>query len=114
MSTRFFQDMLGSIAERGRQLIDRSPARDVAKSSRKGSERSSDTIEELSRALLSGRGEASGVALARQLLDRYTGLPVSDRIKFFELLGRDFGPDQPALRAAWNEYEKNPSPKSLR
>ena len=106
--------MLGSIAERGRQLIDRSSARDVAKSSRKGSERSSDTIEELSRALLSGRGEASGVALARQLLDRYTGLPVSDRIKFFELLGRDFGPDQPALRAAWNEYDKNPSPKRLR
>ena len=93
MSTRFFQDMLGSIAERGRQLIDRSSARDVAKSSRKSSERSADTIEELSRALLSGRGEASGVALARQLLDRYTGLPVSDRIKFFELLGRDFGPD---------------------
>jgi malonyl-CoA decarboxylase len=114
MSTRFFQDMLGSIAERGRQLIDRSPARDVAKSNRKGSERSSDTIEELSRALLSGRGEASGVALARQLLDRYTGLPVSDRIKFFQLLGRDFGPDQPALRAAWNEYDKNPSPKRLR
>ena len=111
MSTRFFQDMLGSIAERGRQLIDRSPARDVAKNSRKSSERSSDTIEELSRALLSGRGEASGVALARQLLDRYTGLPVSDRIKFFQLLGRDFGPDQPALRVAWNEYDKNPSPK---
>jgi malonyl-CoA decarboxylase len=68
----------------------------------------------LSRALLSGRGEASGVALARQLLDRYAGLPVSDRIKFFQLLGRDFGPDQPALRVAWNEYDKNPSPKRLR
>jgi malonyl-CoA decarboxylase len=106
--------MLGSIAERGRQLIDRSSARDVAKTSRKGSERPSDTIEGLSRALLSGRGEASGVALARQLLDRYTGLPASDRIKFFELLGRDFGPDQPALRAAWNQYDKNPSPKRLR
>jgi malonyl-CoA decarboxylase len=113
MSTRFFQDMLGSIAERGRQLIDRSPGRNAAKASRKISETSADSIEELSRALLSGKGEASGVALARQLLDLYAGLPVSDRIKFFKLLGRDFGPDLPALRLAWNEYDKNPSPKKL-
>ena len=71
MSTSFFQDMLGSIAERGRHLIDRTPARASAKKGRKGSARSADTIEELSRGLLSGRGEASGVALARQLLDLY-------------------------------------------
>jgi len=100
MSTSFFQDMLGSIAERGRHLIDRTPARASARKGRKGSARSADTIEDLAALLLSGRGEASGVALARQLLDLYSGLPVSERIAFFRLLGRDFGPDQKRLRSA--------------
>ena len=114
MNTKFFQEMLVSIAERGRQLVDRSPARNAPKARRKSSEKSADSIEKLSRDLLSGRGEASGVALARQLLDCYAALSVSDRIKFFQLLGRDFGPNQPALRSAWHEYDKDQSPNKLR
>ena len=68
MSTSFFQDMLGSIAQRGRHLIDRTPAR-AARKGRKSPAHSADRIEDLAALLLSGRGEASGVALARQLLD---------------------------------------------
>ena len=113
MSTSFFQDMLGSIAERGRHLIDRTPARASARKGRKGSARSADTIEDLAALLLSGRGEASGVALARQLLDLYSGLPVSERIAFFRLLGRDFGPDQKRLRSAWAAYDKAQTPRTL-
>ena len=85
MSTSFFQDMLGSIAERGRHLIDRTPARTSARKGRKGPAHSADRIEDLAALLLSGRGEASGVALARQLLDLYSGLPVSERITFFAM-----------------------------
>ena len=112
MSTSFFQDMLGSIAERGRHLIDRTPAR-TARKGRKGPAHSADRIEDLAALLLSGRGEASGVALARQLLDLYSGLPDSERIAFFRLLGRDFGPDQKRLRSAWAAYDKAQTPRTL-
>jgi len=114
MSTSFFQDMLGSIAERGRHLLDRPAARPQSgRSGHKGSAKHAETIENLSRALLSGQGEASGVALARQVLDLYAGLPMAERIEFFRLLARDFGPDQQHLRAAWNDYDKTPTPQNL-
>jgi malonyl-CoA decarboxylase len=109
MSTSFFQDMLGNIAERGRHLLER-PANRTA---RKGSAKGAEAIENLSRALLSGRGEASGVALAQQVLDLYANLPIAERIEFFRLLARHFGPNQQRLRAAWSEYDKAPGPKSL-
>src|SRR5215213_3000668 len=99
MSTSFFQDMLGSIAERGRYLLDHPAMRPAGDRTRRaGSLKHAETIETLSRALLSGRGEASGVALARQVLDLYAGLPTTERIAFFRLLARDFGPDQQRLR----------------
>ncbi|WP_046867395.1 malonyl-CoA decarboxylase [Microvirga massiliensis] len=114
MSTSFFQDMLGSIAERGRYLLDHPATRPVSDRIRRtGSAKPVETIETLSRSLLSGRGEASGVALARQVLDFYASLPVEERIAFFRLLARDFGPDQQRLRDAWSDYDKTPTPKNL-
>jgi malonyl-CoA decarboxylase len=114
MSTSFFQDMLGSIAERGRYLLDHPAMRPAGDRTRRaGSLKHAETIETLSRALLSGRGEASGVALARQVLDLYAGLPTTERIAFFRLLARDFGPDQQRLRAVWSDYDKAPTPKNL-
>jgi malonyl-CoA decarboxylase len=114
MSTSFFQDMLGSIAERGRQLLDRPAVRPTSdETRRKDAPKHSETIEDLSRVLLSGRGEASGVALARQVLDLYAGLSNAERIEFFSLLARDFGPEPQRLRAAWSEYENSPTPQKL-
>src|SRR5215212_9525348 len=114
MNTSFFQDMLGSIAERGRYLLDHPAVRPMTnKMGSKGSAKDAEAIEDLSRALLSGRGEASGVALARQVLDLYNGLPIAERIEFFRLLARDFGPDQQHLRATWSEYDKSPTPQNL-
>ena len=105
MGTRFFQKTLDNIADRSRHLLDWN--------GRKGSTRHTETIENLSHALLSGRGEASGVALARQVLDVYAGLAMAERIEFFRLLARDFGPDLQGLRAAWSDYDKAPTPKNL-
>ena len=113
MNVSFFQELLGSIAERGRALIERSPDRRMAD----GREApvpgapgaaAPETLEGLCRALLSGRGEASGVALARQVLDLYAALPVPARLDFFRLLARDFGPDPARLRAAWAAYDAGP------
>jgi malonyl-CoA decarboxylase len=45
-------------------------------------------------ALLTGRGEASGIALASEILARYRNLGESDRNAFFRALADDYGPDQ--------------------
>jgi malonyl-CoA decarboxylase len=109
MSTSFFQDMLGSIAERGRALVERSASRSRGPAGSKASE----TLEGLSRALLSGQGEASGVALARQLLDLYGCRPPLARIEFFRLLAREFDPDPARIGAAWQAYQQDASPTNL-
>jgi malonyl-CoA decarboxylase len=112
MSASFFQDLLGSIAERGRHLIDRSAATRAQVSggapAGRGA-RAPRTLDEVCRALLSGRGEASGVALARQGLDLYAASPAPARLDFFRLLAREFGPDPARLRQAWEAYERDPA-----
>ena len=105
MSASFFQDMLGSIAERGRALIDRSGPRPDAKPA--------ESLESLAQALLSGRGEASGVALARQLLDRYANEPMNTRMAFFRLLADRFDPDPAQIGPAWEAYRRDATPAHL-
>ncbi len=94
VDTSFFGDMLQQIAERGRALIDR------ARDRREVAEQRSASLVQLCEDLLSGRGEASGVALAREILARYGDLTTGPRIAFFESLARRFGPDRARLTAA--------------
>ena len=91
MNTSFFGELLQSISERGRALLDRTRDR------RELAERRSADLVELCEELLSGRGEASGVALAREILTRYAELTTGPRIAFFEALGHAFGPDHARL-----------------
>src|SRR6201997_1211043 len=95
--------MLQSIAERGRALIDRTRDR------RGVAEQRSANLAQLCEDLLSGRGEASGVALAREILARYAELKTGPRIAFFEALAHRFGPDQKRLEAAIAEWRQAPS-----
>ncbi len=100
MSTSFFGDMLQTIAERGRALIDRTRDR------REAAQQRSATLIQLCDDLLSGRGEASGVALAGEILARYGELKTGSRIAFFEALASRYGPDHEQLEAAvakWRE-----------
>jgi malonyl-CoA decarboxylase len=100
VNTSFFSDMLQSIADRSRAFLRerREPARDR-----------SDGIIELSEALLSGRGEASGVALANEILADYADLTIGPRIAFFEELGRTFGHDRTHIDAAIAAWNQSPS-----
>src|SRR6202045_3866858 len=99
VNTSFFSEMLQSIADRSRALISRrTPARGR-----------SDGIVELCEARLSGRGEASGVALANEILDDYADLTTGPRIAFFETLGRTFGHDQARIDAAIAAWRAAPS-----
>ena len=94
VNTSFFGDMLQSIAERGRALVDRTRDR------REAAEQRSAGLVQLCEDLLSVRGEASGVALAREILARYGKLKTGPRIAFFEALASRFGPDRDRLSAA--------------
>jgi malonyl-CoA decarboxylase len=91
-SNPFFSDLLASISERGRTLLRRvgSP----------GPKPDGTELVALCEALLTGRGEASGTAIAREVLDRYHHLNDSERLAFFESLTRDFGPDRERLARA--------------
>ena len=102
-TTTFFGDMLQSIAERGRALIDR------ARDRRELAEQRSESLVQLCEDLLSRRGEASGVALAREILARYGELKIGSRIAFFEALANRFGPDRARLSAAATAWVSSPT-----
>jgi len=101
VNTSFFSEMLQSIADRGRALI----LRERREPSR---ERSAGLVE-LCEALLSGRGEASGVALANEILADYAELTIGPRIAFFEALARTFGHDRARIDAAIAAWSGSPS-----
>jgi len=98
MNATFFGELLQSIADRGRSLLAR--PRRISEAER------SESLIELCEHLLSGRGEASGVAMAREILARYAELRTGPRIAFFEALAERFGPDlerMEATIAAWRD-----------
>src|SRR6516165_10109537 len=96
----FFSDLLASISERGRTLLRRAGSLD-AKHDASG-------LVELCEALLSGRGEASGTAMAREVLDRYHELDENGRRTFFEALASNFGPDKDKLAEAIKAWQELP------
>src|SRR5262249_32824348 len=96
-----FSEMLQSIADRSRALMKRE-RREPAH------ERSAGLIE-LCEDLLSGRGEASGVAMAQEILVRYAAMTTGPRIAFFESLARTFGHDRPAIERAIAAWRQSPS-----
>jgi malonyl-CoA decarboxylase len=100
-SNAFFSDLLSSISERGRTLLRR-----VGSSEDKPDGAG---LIALCEALLSGRGEASGTAMAREVLDRYHHLDDSERLAFFESLTRDFGPDREKLAESIESWRAQPS-----
>ena len=105
MNTSFFGELLQSITERGRALI-------RARERRGGDATRSEGLIELCEHLLSGRGEASGVALAREILSHYAELTTGPRIAFFEALAQRFGPDQGRLDAAVAAWREKPDDKT--
>jgi malonyl-CoA decarboxylase len=101
MANAFFSDLLSTISVRGRTLLRRSSPAD-------GKQDASELIE-LCEALLSGRGEASGTAMAREVLDGYHELDANARLAFFEALARRYGPDRGKLAQAIEAWRAKPS-----
>lgn len=100
-SSAFFADLLQTIADRGRDFLGRV---------RHGEGNTRDTLSAACETLLSSGGEASGVALARQILDRWESLDEDGRLDFLKELAARFGPDFERLDLAVAIYlnDKNP------
>jgi malonyl-CoA decarboxylase len=101
MNNAFFSDLLSSISERGRTLLRRSGSSD--------DRQDASGLIELCEALLSGRGEASGTAMAREVLDRYQHLDAAGQRSFFEALARNYGPDREKLAHAIETWRAQPT-----
>src|SRR5687767_14143501 len=101
VNVSFLQELLNTVAERGRQFL---PA-----SLRGGKE----DINELVLALISGRGEASGVAIARHILDAYRRLDQSERRAFFAFLARNLKPEEAEVRRAAEAFLASPGDAAL-
>jgi malonyl-CoA decarboxylase len=101
MNNAFFSDLLTSISERGRTLLRRvGPPQEKP---------DADGLIQLCDALLSGRGEASGTAMAREVLDHYRELDADGRREFFTGLSRQFGPDREKLIQAIESWRAAPN-----
>jgi malonyl-CoA decarboxylase len=98
MTTTFFADLIATVTERGRALIDRGRERRMSVAD----------LAQLAEGLLSERGEASGVALAREILDAYAGLDAEARTAFFTMLAGRFGPDEAAVGRAARAFLDGP------
>ncbi|MCB1925478.1 MAG: malonyl-CoA decarboxylase family protein [Gammaproteobacteria bacterium] len=92
---RWFERIMNTVADRGRELLG------LAEGSAEGS------LSSLCRRLIGGRGEASNVALAREILQRFALLDDAGREAFFLALADDFAPDPIEIRAAAAGYDSN-------
>lgn len=102
MKHGWLERMLEAVADRGRDLLKLEP----------GSRGTGDPAS-LCRQLLSGRGEASNIALARAVLQLYAGYDTEQRLGFFRMLLDDFGPDLARMQAAMERYAASRAPEDL-
>ena len=93
MKSLWLGRVIDSVADRGRELL-RLGANNKA----------AGNIEKLCFALLSEKGEASGTALAREVVTHYQGMNHEERLAFFEMLHQRFGPDEDAIIHAADEF----------
>jgi malonyl-CoA decarboxylase len=63
--------------------------------------------------LLSERGEASQTVLAQEIIKAYTVMNAAERRSFFDMLCRNFGPDEAAILRAAAAYKRTPDLANL-
>jgi malonyl-CoA decarboxylase len=90
----------GGIADQGRAFA-RVPASDLT---------GPDRARALTAALLSERGEASGAALARELISCFRAMTIDQRLDVLRGISEGFSPDAATLRAAAEAYLASPGP----
>jgi len=71
------------------------------------------SIEEMCRTLLSRRGEASGTALAKEIVDAFNKMNPVAKTDFLMMLTENFSPDPEVISAAAKAYLKKPDIETL-
>jgi len=100
MKSLWLERVRDSVANRGRELL-----------GSRGNAWSAANIEKLCVALLSEKGEASGTALAREVVFHYESMTESEKVTFFRLLNTRFAPDEQAILRAAERYRDSPEPE---
>ncbi|REF68942.1 MULTISPECIES: malonyl-CoA decarboxylase [Paracoccus] len=95
----FLGELFEVLTNRGRRLLGRRGA---------GAATESPDLCELGEALLSRRGEASGVAIAQDLLAAFEDADEATRLAFLHDLAERFGPDPAVVRAALEAVQRDP------
>ncbi|WP_103173440.1 malonyl-CoA decarboxylase [Paracoccus sp. SY] len=98
--TTRFGDLFDMLTDRGRALLRwRDPAGRVT---------APPGLPEMGELLLSRRGEASGVALARALVTAFEDADEARRLEFLATLADRFGPDPKAIGKALEDMQRDP------
>ena len=95
--------MLNALVDLGRNYLDRPPV-----------DSGVDALVTRCHDLVSAHGEASGTALASQILDSYLALNDDERLGALLLLDTAFAPDADTLSAAARSYADNPDDDTYR
>lgn len=93
MGRIWMSQMVSAIADLGRQYFDRPANRSAIEIARR-----------LCDDLLSEHGEASGTALAREVVNLFRTMDAADRMAFLQMLNDDYAYSPAALRAAAEHY----------
>jgi len=100
MANSVLNDLLARLTETGRALL--------------GPDRDKGDLVDQAHALLSHEGEASGVARARAMLDRYETLSGDEKLSFFRAASEQFGPDRARLEVAMESYRSSGTEEDAR
>ena len=100
-----FAGLLTSVINAGRDILDRR---------RKSTEEapSGDLLAKCHQ-LIHHRGEASGLALACEVIADYQALDQSNQLLFFQALAQEFSADREAILTAAEDFESNPDSDQL-
>ena len=93
MKNKWFKNIIDSVAERGRELLGLD-----------SDETNKQNIQALCQQLLSGQGEASGIALSQEILRIYNSMTNEEKLVFFHILAKVFEPNIDQLKTAMNRY----------
>src|SRR5579862_8927233 len=98
MANSLLNELAMTLSDRSRSLLGRPRAEPM-----------SENLVALGEQLLSGRGEASGVALARLVLDTYVAALPGARLSFLKALAERFGIDPTKVELAIAAYRQSPT-----
>ena len=99
MNKNFLQELLLSVFTKNRKLLKKSSAFKIMRP----------RIQEMSESMMSQKGESSGIAMAKEIIDTYRFLDPKSKLGFFFELAERFGPSKKELEGAAKAYLNEPN-----